>query len=193
MREWHQLRLCRRFFVEVWGLSHEELGYLMPLLQQINGYGPLSKDEMGILYDAKLWKGVESLFTEDSDGRFSTHLIETYQPNMRQVREAEANAGKRLESESAVWAALDKGARYKTRRELDVSAEEWLKLRKKVIDRDGRVCVYCDLPAKPLHIDHVIPVSDGGLSIMDNLVVACGECNLKKHAKSPSEWKPERA
>jgi len=34
-----------------------------------------------------------------------------------------------------------------------------------------------------LHVDHVIPQSDGGSDAALNLVAACKECNEGKHAK----------
>lgn len=34
-----------------------------------------------------------------------------------------------------------------------------------------------------LHVDHVLPVSLGGLNQIDNLVTACQGCNLGKHAR----------
>ncbi len=52
-----------------------------------------------------------------------------------------------------------------------------------VIERDGPVCHYCRRAARPLHIDHVIPVSKGGQNVLTNLVVASRSCNLNKAAQ----------
>lgn len=54
-----------------------------------------------------------------------------------------------------------------------------------VLERDGFRCVYCGAspaadPAVILHLDHVIPLSEGGLSTAGNLVTACAECNTAK-------------
>lgn len=65
--------------------------------------------------------------------------------------------------------------------------------------RDGRQCVYCGkpmmsisdlekfdyeagkrLPADFPTLDHVTPRSEGGRTVLDNLVVACATCNNKK-------------
>jgi len=44
------------------------------------------------------------------------------------------------------------------------------------------------LKHKTMHIDHIIPISRGGKTELNNLVVACGSCNENKRAKTPKEW-----
>lgn len=36
--------------------------------------------------------------------------------------------------------------------------------------------------------EHVIPLSRGGHNSIDNIVIACPTCNLRKHDKLPHEW-----
>lgn len=50
----------------------------------------------------------------------------------------------------------------------------------------NHTCAYCDAPATS--IDHVVPLSKGGLHIIENLVPACIYCNSSKGAKLLSEW-----
>ena len=59
-----------------------------------------------------------------------------------------------------------------------------LKKRFEILKRDGFKCVYCGNKAgkRPLHVDHVIPVSKGGENTDDNLAAACFECNMGKKA-----------
>jgi 5-methylcytosine-specific restriction endonuclease McrA len=45
--------------------------------------------------------------------------------------------------------------------------------------RDGFVCQYCG-DADDLTFDHVVPRSRGGKTTWDNIVTACGDCNLTK-------------
>lgn len=55
--------------------------------------------------------------------------------------------------------------------------------------RDSFECQYCGHP-KPtpdLTFDHVIPRSRGGRTSWDNVVTACGPCNLRKADKLPRE------
>lgn len=68
------------------------------------------------------------------------------------------------------------------------SSSEWSALRKFVFDRDDHTCQYCSKQGSNLHCDHIIPISRGGSNHPDNLVTACGTCNLQKHAKTPEEW-----
>lgn len=51
-----------------------------------------------------------------------------------------------------------------------------------VFKRDGFTCQYCGAhpPQAILHIDHIIPVVDGGSNEDTNLVTACQGCNLGK-------------
>ena len=57
-----------------------------------------------------------------------------------------------------------------------------LNLRRRIIERDGLHCVYCDedLSAAEIHMDHVIPESRGGTTDYNNLQVTCRKCNLAK-------------
>ena len=65
-----------------------------------------------------------------------------------------------------------------------------LNLRRRVLERDGYYCVYCDedLRDAEIHMDHVIPESKGGPTTYDNLQVTCRKCNLAKGVLSESEF-----
>ena len=65
-----------------------------------------------------------------------------------------------------------------------------LHLRRRVIERDGLRCVYCDedLSSAEVHIDHVVPESRGGLTTYDNLQVTCRKCNLAKGVLTEGEF-----
>lgn len=64
----------------------------------------------------------------------------------------------------------------------------WRLLRQQVFLRDGWACVYCGKRTGTLTCDHVLPVSRGGSSTLDNLVTACLACNTAKATKTPEEW-----
>jgi 5-methylcytosine-specific restriction protein A len=59
-----------------------------------------------------------------------------------------------------------------------------------VFERDGFVCQFCGRKrdAAGLTIDHLIPVSQGGLDEMVNWVTACRECNERKADMPLSEF-----
>ncbi|OUJ11605.1 HNH endonuclease [Acetobacter sp. DsW_059] len=55
--------------------------------------------------------------------------------------------------------------------------------------RDNFSCQYCDdqFPAHDLTFDHVIPRCKGGRTSWENVVTACGVCNLKKGPHLPEK------
>lgn len=57
--------------------------------------------------------------------------------------------------------------------------------RRRILERDGFACRYCGATyqdtLKAHHIDHITPVSAGGVSEDWNLVTACPRCNHKKN------------
>ena len=65
-----------------------------------------------------------------------------------------------------------------------------LNLRRRVIERDGKWCVYCDedLSDKEIHLDHVIAESKGGETTYTNLQVTCRKCNLAKGVLTELEF-----
>lgn len=59
-------------------------------------------------------------------------------------------------------------------------------LRYDIMKRDGFRCVICGRTAEDevkLHVDHIKPISKGGLTVPDNLRTLCQECNLGKSDK----------
>jgi len=65
---------------------------------------------------------------------------------------------------------------------------KWMALRDSIFDRDGFRCAYCGATDRPLHCDHIIPLSRGGTNVVSNLVTACQDCNLAKSNKTLEEW-----
>lgn len=61
------------------------------------------------------------------------------------------------------------------------------KTKQEVYKRDGKVCQYCGKQSEKTIIDHVVPMSQGGIGITCNLVVACLSCNMKKKKQT---WIP---
>lgn len=64
---------------------------------------------------------------------------------------------------------------------------EWRRVKELVLIRDDYTCRRCgaqDHPDKPTHIqltvDHIVAVSQGGLTIMSNLHTLCCDCHANK-------------
>ncbi|MFA6185835.1 MAG: HNH endonuclease signature motif containing protein [Phycisphaerae bacterium] len=82
---------------------------------------------------------------------------------------------------------LEQYDQYQTRKGLQRNTLSTI--RRKVIARDKNTCRYCgkQLDKKEIHIDHIIPYTLGGRTELDNLVVACVKCNLKKSGRTLEE------
>src|SRR5699024_2516386 len=62
------------------------------------------------------------------------------------------------------------------------------KLREKIKQRDNYTCQKCGISTNDernllLEIDHIIPISKGGMSTEENLQTLCWKCNRTKGAK----------
>lgn len=57
-----------------------------------------------------------------------------------------------------------------------------------IIERANRLCEYCrcsmDYSAQSFVIDHIVPISEGGTTAMENLAFSCGGCNGHKYTKT---------
>jgi 5-methylcytosine-specific restriction endonuclease McrA len=64
-----------------------------------------------------------------------------------------------------------------------------------VVARDKHTCQYCGKPklyGRNLTIDHLIPRCNGGSNHVDNLIVACKQCNTKKNTRSVESYVEKR-
>ncbi len=67
------------------------------------------------------------------------------------------------------------------RAELGLPRRRWInpRVRERVMERDGKFCVYCTSKDN-LTLDHIIPETKGGDCTESNLVVSCRACNARK-------------
>jgi 5-methylcytosine-specific restriction endonuclease McrA len=63
----------------------------------------------------------------------------------------------------------------------DLTVEQWQSVKRTY----GFRCAYCG-EKKPLTQDHIVPLSQGGPTVISNIVPACQSCNSKKHIKPPT-------
>ena len=58
----------------------------------------------------------------------------------------------------------------------------------KLTSQDGH-CYYCSSSlANGYHVEHLTPLSRGGSDGIENIVLSCPTCNLRKHAKTADEF-----
>lgn len=58
--------------------------------------------------------------------------------------------------------------------------------RKQILDEWG-CCAYCG-KLNPATLDHVVPRSQGGPTTRNNLIAACGDCNILKGSENWYLW-----
>lgn len=65
-------------------------------------------------------------------------------------------------------------------------------IRYNVLKRDNYTCQICGATASDgakLHVDHIIPISKGGKTVMSNLQTLCERCNIGKSNKTEEDFK----
>ena len=58
------------------------------------------------------------------------------------------------------------------------STRAWRNARAPIFQRDGHICQSCGAPAT--HVDHILPLSQGGTDHPGNLQALCARCILAK-------------
>jgi len=88
---------------------------------------------------------------------------------------------KRPENRETVLAIRRKSQNtiYNTLRKVGIVTNE---IRQRIYKRDNESCLACNL-TRHLTIDHIVPVSKGGITTDENLQTLCNSCNSKKHNK----------
>lgn len=61
-----------------------------------------------------------------------------------------------------------------------LSERMWRKLREEVLARDGYACTSCGT-AEDLEAHHIVPRSEGGPDVIENLTTLCGDCHRGLH------------
>lgn len=61
--------------------------------------------------------------------------------------------------------------------------------RRNLFARDHNRCQYCGkkFPTSELSVDHVVPRTQGGETVWENLVCACVRCNVRKGGRTPAQ------
>lgn len=61
-----------------------------------------------------------------------------------------------------------------------ITIEHW----GQILEYFGHRCAYCNAQPERLGMDHIIPVTKGGVHMVGNVVPACTPCNRRKAARS---------
>lgn len=59
---------------------------------------------------------------------------------------------------------------------------EWKEIRRQILIRDAFTCADCRrvVSGSAAHVDHIVPLQDGGTDAADNLAVRCERCHGRK-------------
>lgn len=59
-----------------------------------------------------------------------------------------------------------------------------------LIKNSNNICFWCDkeIPQNKLHLDHIYPLSRGGMNNIYNIVISCEYCNKRKADKNPEKF-----
>ena len=134
-----------------------------------------------------LFKAVAEV-VQIEDGRLELHSFESWQ-QVSELRRAHADGDEEADWVSTVSFELQVPRvirlllynRYPNRR---VGFN-----RRNIFARDDNCCQYCGrrFPTSELSLDHIHPLSRGGLTNWQNVVCACTRCNKRKGGRTPAE------
>lgn len=124
------------------------------------------------------------LIYKKEDFLINVKLIVYYRSNSGKINENKKTLITFLELVN-IYNAWQQGNKYceTQKRERRIMNDD---IRYNVLKRDNFQCQLCGATAKDgakLHVDHIIPVSKGGKTIMSNLQTLCDRCNIGKSNK----------
>lgn len=75
------------------------------------------------------------------------------------------------------------------------STPQWRRLRREVVARDGNHCSRCGESGerRPLQLDHIVPVAEGGTDTLANARLLCTPCHTPKTQAESARAKARRA
>lgn len=150
-------------------------------IEKTRKYKHLSKEEIFILIE-EIWLKLKKQPTIREFEEFTPHTKKIILNNFGKWSICLKEFIKWEENRKSNFDSFDFTIKHKTPREPSKS------LRYDVLKRDNFKCVICGKspatnPNIELHIDHIIPYSCGGETIICNLQTLCSECNLGKSNK----------
>jgi len=116
---------------------------------------------------------------------------------LRHIEKAKATCKRYRESAKGQAIAKEARAKY-TSKKKEVSDGTVTGPALKALMEDQRHrCKYCDnvltyLKPKYIHLDHVFPISKGGLHTINNVVWSCASCNLSKSSSTDYSFHPNQ-
>ena len=132
-------------------------------------------------YDCKEYKDASEFTTHrGSPSGLYSHCNECRSPRVRKYYEN--NRGKCLND-------------FNIRRSLTLQSDCPDNIKEILIEVYGFKCMKPDCPKSKedspvIHLDHIIPISKGGLHMIDNLQLLCRFCNISKRDRDTIDYRP---
>ena len=111
------------------------------------------------------------------------------------IKQKKRAAGNRDYANAAIkkWriANSERIREHETKRRSNIIGTLSRGLTKRLRITQNGVCAapWCELDIREkYHLDHINPISKGGLNVDENIQILCPACNLSKGAKDPMEW-----
>lgn len=145
--------------------------------------GEPRKDIPWMRWLGRLWQRSRYPKREDAVRSFGSYYKSRKQAHDHEVALKEARL-RRMEKEALE--ETKRAARRKRARERAQQRRMAVRKRFDILERDGFRCVYCGASPSDnseLHVDHIYPLSRGGVHDDANLATACIDCNLGKGAR----------
>ncbi|TMZ72779.1 HNH endonuclease [Klebsiella pneumoniae] len=125
------------------------------------------------------------------DNRYCTRLCKSRawkRNNKERVRTYNAEWRKRNPEYGRDWKRKNPQRKRAYRHARKTSGTLLVRDWRRLCNRYGNKCAYCE-SMEPLTVDHIIPVTRGGLHTIGNVLPACLSCNSSKGRKFIVEWK----
>ena len=113
-------------------------------------------------------------------------FVKNYNKEYIENNKEELNKKKLQYSQTPKGKAVKTASRLKRRSAGKLTGAEIIELK----DSYNNKCYWCnsEIENNKLHLDHYIPISLGGKSNKENIVVSCSKCNQSKGASNPLDY-----
>lgn len=137
---------------------------------------------------------------EEQKQKRRIHYIQNKNEYIERSQSYQKENAERVNLSHRLWSATPQGQRHekakRARRRAMIKNAEGSHTREDIRilydEQEGR-CAYCGITLhNEYHLDHIIPLIQGGSNNPDNLACACAACNLSKNEKLLEEWMVSR-
>ena len=169
-----RVRECNRKATRKWGMSEKGKAYKQAY-EKTEKYAEWRR-EYYRKPERKLAHKIDNSKPERIAQRKEHQATDIYKQKRKIYRQSS-------EGKQAIAAAAHRRNARKAGLDCDLTTQQW----RLILEMYANRCAYCG-SKQDIQQDHVIPISRGGGTTMNNIVPACRKCNQSKKDKTPIEW-----